>query len=337
MSRIHIFILFLLGILAESAVLLFGSWKKFNIAILLHVLAVIFCWLSLYFYQKLNLRKNKWHSINLFSFSIITFFPGIGLIGVILLYGVIGGLGKRLQRHIFEDYEAYILEKSKVDFKDQALYSLQESRQEVDFEPFIDVLQGTDIRAKSRVIKKLSKTISQENVKLLKAALKDISAEVRLYAAGALVQMEAELNESIQKALETVKRTGTFKSYVDLGDLYRSFVEMGLMERTLAKYYWQLAADAYRNSLDINTNQPEVVIHYSRCLMALGEHGQAKDFVDRALHVWPQQNDLLFLNTSIQFQLGTFDKIHEGLKTINLDELDESQKEVVHFWVSDRN
>ena len=246
------------------------------------------------------------------------------------------GLGNRFKENVYEEYESYIAEKSEEILKANRTGNiLRDFREEINFEPFIDIMQGENVKVKAMVIKKLSKDFNPENIKLLKSALNDPLKEVRLYAASALVEMESELNEKIRKAQEVLRGMKTFKAYGNLGDFYWLYAQSGLMEKALAYHYLHEAISAYQKSLEMNPHQSQLEIEYVRCLIELGEFQTAQGFVEHSLTQWPQNTDLIFLSAAIYFQLGLFPQIPKRLNPINISELDDQQKELVHFWTQE--
>lgn len=322
------------GFILETLLLPLG-WQGRSLFLLLgfHLVAVAFLCAGFLFARHIRNTSDKDRSIQVFSIMVIAFFPMIGIFGVFLLWFAVYVLGHRFHQGVYEEYEKYILERSADSYEAKFRGDItRRFREEVSFRPFADIMSGREIMTKAKVIKKLARSFSRESVLLLKTALKDESADVRLYAATALLKMEEDLNEKIQRVVNTVKREGTAQSYSDLGDLYRSYAGSGLLEPNLARYYLKLGGDAYRGSLDIDTGQPVLLGHYVKCLIELGEYDKAKVMMDRAVTLWPGHTDLNFLRNEIYFNLGRFEELNASFQKMEPQDLDEKRKEVFELW-----
>jgi len=271
----------------------------------------------------------------LYAVFIIGFFPCVGLPAAAFMMACVTGLGKRLKSGLYEDYERYITQEqpgraSAAKFENL----LREVRDEVSFEPFIDIIRGYDLRIKVKVIEKLSQEVSRHHVTLLKEAIKDPAPEIRFTAAGALLKAEDEVNRNIDRAMKVARQRGTAQDFADLAGLYRRYAESGLLEERLALYYLSFACDAYQSSLDLNTDQPETFVQYARCLILLGRNERAKETLDRAVRLWPAHAELSFLRAEVCFKSGQIAEVHRSLVAVKPEGLGEAEKEVLQFWTN---
>jgi len=318
----------------QSLVLAALFLQYYQSAAVLHFLTGVCLILSFNDFYKNRLKKGRSPAAFFYISLLIVFMPGVGWLGA-LLFLLVLKVNKSSGKDSFDHYESYPLEGSPF------LVSLNRTKnfwnlfqQEINFEPFIDLLLKGDVKIKAMVIKKLSKEISRDNIRLLKIALQDTASEVRLYAAGALVEIESQLNERMEHALNVSKKYMTFKSYVELGESYKIYAESGLVEKILAQYYWRQAAQAYKHALDQHTDHPEVVSSLAKCLIAMGEYQNAKTLLEKALLTWDENTELLILSVSVDFELGMFRGVSEKFRKINNLDLDELQKAAYDFWCS---
>lgn len=329
LTRIALTVVFMS--LAQAFVLFLCLQSRLFFAFLVHGISVVVLAFLLIRRHRRHFKRDRWQAVYVYSFFLTAFLPVIGWFSTFLLCGAVV-LGLRFFKDSPLEYDVFAPSPVLLPWRVSHRNIERQFKEQVDFEPYVDILNGTDLSRKALVIKKLSQEFSAENVRLLKIALRDTAQEVRIYAAGALVKMESALNERIQIAQENVKKRGGFKSQVDLGDLYRIYAQTGLMEKALADYYWQLAGRAYRSALDIDTKHPEVIVNYGQCLLELGEPAKAKDLLERSLRIWPEHKELLFLNAAVNFHLGEFAHIPLRLKKLDSANLDEQEKEVYSFW-----
>jgi hypothetical protein len=330
-------ILIIFSCLASEA-LAFYFLSQFGLGItflLTHVLAVLFFVLYLYRRGQGQLWRDKNLPMVFFGLLLFTFFPGVGLLGMAILFGYLRFFRSLKGKGLFEEYEKYISDQKDGSSRvENALNVLRQFRFEVGFEPFVDILLGDKVTFKASVIRKLSEQITPGNIQLLQMALKDPNAEIRLYAAGAIMKIETRLNEQIRKATERIKVTGTFREYAELGDLYRFYAVLSRSGGVLSEYYIRQSAQAYQKSLDINTNQPQTISYYCRTLIELGDLEKARNLIDRAARIWPENSDIVFLCSEVYFQQGDFEQMVKRFSKMSLLGLDEAKKRVVDFWFS---
>jgi len=263
----------------------------------------------------------------------ILFFPGIGILMAVFVCMVTSPYWMKGKKGLYEDYESYIEER-----KEQSTYTklysniLQELRKEVSFEPFIDILQGGNVSIKKRVIEKLSRDVSRYSIQLLKLAVHDFSPEIRLSAANSLIKMEGNINSKIQAALKMTQKRGAAKDFANLGDLYQMYATSGLMEKRSLEYFVGLACEAYQQSLDLETNQIEVVMEYARSLMKIKNYDRARGFIDHAIKIWPENKQVKLLRGEVYFYLGKFSETIDELGGLSLEGMVPSEKKAVEFW-----
>lgn len=325
------------GIILELACVPLGAITGLpTVFFITHIIAVAFLVLSFYMFDRKNDGMDEIRAAYGFCLVMISFFPGIGIGVSILILLTKYRYRNKEENELYEEYEKYI-ERGSAETRETEMFSslTRKMRDEVSFEPFVDVIRGENIAMKERVIEKLTKLGSRNSVQLLKEALKDVSPEVRLYAAGALLKMEASLSDKIQSARERVKQRGTAADFVYLGDLYRTYSDIGLTEESLTRHYLSLSCDAYKDALDIDTNQPGVVVNYTHTLLRLERYERARIFLDKAVQIWPDNNEIVFLRGEVYFQLGEFVKVGNILKDIKEDTLDEGEKEVFCLWAKE--
>jgi len=302
--------------------------------VFLHVLAAVCFVYYLYRRGQDNLWRDKYLPLTTFGFLLFTFFPGVGPVGLLILLAYVEYSRSPHGRRVFEEYEKYISEKPPEGMAlDNALKVLRQFRFELGFEPFVDILLGNKPAFKATVIRKLSEQISVNNIQLLQLALKDSRAEIRLYAAGALMKIETRLNEQIRKTARRIKAGATYKEYTQLGDLYRMYSSLNPSGGTLTRHYIRQSADNYEKSLDLNTNQPQAIAHYCRLLISLEEVDRARHLIDRAVKIWPENPDIVFLCNEVYFEMREFDRLPQRFLSVSEDNLDDTRKQVKRFWL----
>ena len=302
-----------------------------------HLLGVFFLGLSYSIYCS-RAAAEKWTASKyFFAYLCAVLFPFLGLLAAFLYY-------RSIRPKVFEEEEEEkvwssdaVLNRMNAFLDEETLpHILRRVRSEISFQPIIDIMKGREMKAKARAIRLLSRTISKENVNLLREALKDPIPEVRLYAAGALLKIESDLNRQIQKAREQSEQRGSEKDFAVLAELYRNYAQIGITDEALAHYYLELAVVAYQHSLDLHTGQPEVTMGYADCLLALKQYDRARLLMDHAVQIWPQNKDIVFLRNGLYFDLGRCKEIGAFFSPIAGQKLNEIQQKACEFWTQEQ-
>ncbi|MDD2752288.1 MAG: tetratricopeptide repeat protein [Candidatus Omnitrophica bacterium] len=281
-------------------------------------------------------KKDQINAVYFFSLLLIIFFPGFGLIAAIFLVIVVKWFTQRLKSGLYSSYEKYITQKNySLPFSERPSNVLSRMRSEIGFKPFIDIMRGEELKIKLRVIEKLSRDLKNENVRLLKEAFYDPAADVRLYAAAALLKMDGQVNNEIELMIKKTKSRGAAVDFRQLGLLYQKYVDSGLIEKNLTEYYLVLAVQAYRSCLDIDTDQSSVLLDYVRCLFRLNWHEKAKSALDNAIKAWPDNPEVIFLRNEFYFLMGDFKEIGASFSLASPEGLRQEKKEVWEFWTNE--
>lgn len=330
-------ILYLLAIAAIAFSISLISLKLQNLILLFitHFITVLLIGSAIYLIFNRLSGKSAWRSILIYGFSLIFFFPIVGILIATLFWTAIWYFRQRFKDSLFEQYQQFLHERQE-ETEGELLTAgaLARIRRAVGFEPYVDIIRGTDTQMKARAITKLTKNISPDSIQLLKEAAKDPAADVRLYAASALIKIEKELNDKIEKATLHLKHEASAASFLNMAELYHSYAKMGLLDKALAKHYFTLSAKMYQNSFDLDTDQPETAVRYAECLLELENYEKARKFIERVCSLWPMNAELCFLKNEIYFYLGLFSKMDLSKIPVDLESLSVEERELCHFWAT---
>jgi hypothetical protein len=298
---------------------------------------LVFLTLGAVFY--LRLRRNKIrHQIDavyLFCLGLVLFFPFFGLAAGILLVFASQKTPFVVKKGLYDEFQKHISERGFVTQTPKIIGNmLGHLREEIGFEPFIDIMQGQEQRLKLRVIEKLAADPRQENIRILKEAFNDRSHEVSLYAASALLKMDNAIKKQIEMALAKTKTRGYADDFSGLGELYLEYALSGLIDKELAEKYVFFAEEAFKNSLDVQTDQPGVVVSYAYCLLRRKEYGRCRLVLDNAVKNWPQNKEILFLRNELYFIIGEFKEVQESFASREPIGMSEEERKVWSFWMS---
>ena len=166
------------GIAIESFIVYF-VWRRgfYPVVFYGHLMAVFFFAVAAYLYFFRFYAKKTFAPRHLFAVLLVTFFSWFGLLAAGLFYLAVharrtpDAVDEALQ---IDREELAGLRREFLQEEESLPDVLRRVRSEISFQPFIDILKGREARAKSKAIVILSRTISKENVRLLKGALKEI-------------------------------------------------------------------------------------------------------------------------------------------------------------------
>lgn len=299
-----------------------------------HGAAVLLWGAGLLLRDRLRSRRDTLQTSYTFVWLLTTFFPFLGVAAAVLFFLVVRTVGR-------EDLEAESpaalelrQETAPRGAGGEAL--LRRVRREAGFESYADILLGENVRLKIQTVEKLSKSDTRTSVALLRQALHDPVPEIRLFSAGALLKMEERMNERIENARKAVQSRGAARDYLELAELYRHYVEAWQPEPALARHYWEQAAQAYRDALDLETDQPQAVVRYGQVMLRLNKPERARSLVERAAGLWPDDPEIFFLRNEVAFRLGRLREVAEHLEReggrFSEEALGAGRKEVVALW-----
>ncbi|MCH7591120.1 hypothetical protein IIB34_08820, partial [PVC group bacterium] len=170
-----IYMVFLsLGGTAE-ALLVFAFMREASWMILLglHTLACVLITFGVVWGIRQDLMKANNRSLAYFSVIITFFFPVANLLVLPAFLWMVIGLRANLKTNVLDSFEE---EMELASSENKNLMSLKGdlslSRHEIGFEPFVDIIRGNEVKLKSRVIDKLSRTQTKESIMLLKEAVR---------------------------------------------------------------------------------------------------------------------------------------------------------------------
>lgn len=276
----------------------------------------------------------------LYALLMAAFFPGLGAWMALIFFVAARSGAKQVAAASEEEFfgdKKWLSRLALIDEGETPAHLQRRMRTEIGFRPMIDIIRGQETQAKTKAIFLLSRSMSREHVALLKEALRDGVPEIRLYAASALLKIEAELNRRIQQAKAECERRGNFGDYAQLGDLYATYAGIGIADPSLASYYLGRSAEAFRSSLDIYTEQPDSTLKLSRVLLELRQYDKVRGLLDRAVRVWPGDKEMVFLRNEVYFNLGRFEDIGAYFSGLSPEGLTEAEKGVTEFWTTLKN
>jgi tetratricopeptide (TPR) repeat protein len=243
--------------------------------------------------------KIPWHS---YAYFIVTFILGIlplygsGIIFCGLVYLLIYRKDVVVEfSTVNEDIEFFKL----FDFG-KAEQSREEIFERISFEletePFIDILKGTDSELKKGVINKLVGVISPLTIQLLKVGLEDLDPEIRLMSTKALSKTEEMINDEIMTLVAKIKHDpDDFEAHNTLGNAYLRYATLGFLDPMTQKFYLQKVVTEYLISYQKQPKQTDLLLRLGHIFLLINNVPKAKEMLKRSMDINPDNYDAYML------------------------------------------
>lgn len=208
--------------------------------------------------------------------------------------------------------------------------------QELEIEPFIDILRGSDISLKNGVIQKLSGIISPVSIKLLRMSLRDESSEVRLMASKSLSKIEATMNDEIATAFEAVaKDPQNIKLHNVLGHIYYRYALIQLLDDPTQKYYIDKALQEFLISLQYDFFQEDLLLLVGKIFLQTHHLDKAIEIFNRVIKLNPNHSDVHFLLCEAFLGQRNFSAIEKEVEMVRKKFSENKINiELINYWLS---
>jgi tetratricopeptide (TPR) repeat protein len=168
-----------------------------------------------------------------------------------------------------------------------------------------EIVELGDSRMKRRAIERLSKRPSPDAVRLLQRALRDHHADIQILAASALSRIEGRVTEETRKAERiSTHAPDSASAKALLGNQYFDYVYLGLLDAGSRVFYLRRAIRAFRESLALSSDQPDVLIRLGRALLDDGNPQAACTCLDRVLTLEPASVPALLWRAQACYEMG---------------------------------
>ncbi len=269
-------------LLASYWILTLADFSKI-LGLALHIACVAVFFLIV---KRLNLRDEPADSnFALVSLLVTAVLPAYGMFGI---YGVY----LSLQRVEIEPVDYFEFEE---DFlsndKRTALENISENilgmkRDELEIMSFRDIFQGRDQQLEENAINKLAKIVNKQSVSILQEVVSTTTADTKILAASALIDMEDKITNRVEELRATLKEEpDNHEVRLELGRAYDLYCHLGVRDTVVKNYYQKLALEQYQHFLRMRPGHPDATFEYGRILLGQGQ-------TDQAIHVFQEATEL---------------------------------------------
>ncbi|GAB4013015.1 MAG: hypothetical protein Fur0010_09450 [Bdellovibrio sp.] len=197
------------------------------------------------------------------------------------------------------------------DFKGELID--EKLKNDMNIEPYVDILAGDDLKLKINVIEKLTRMASADAVSILKNALLDDSYEVRYFANNALEKIEKRFLSSIDAISDTIKRfPEDYRNYNFRATLYLDFYTTGLLDFSTGKAFLEKSLYDFIFSLQLNTKQSYIYVKIVHIYLLSKRYNEVLSTTEMALRQElsdEDRNKIIFYRAEANFFLKNFKEV----------------------------
>lgn len=281
------------------------------------------------------LKKRGANPIEYLSFFILdTLIPIFGFCSI-LLYYLTGPIYKKIYRNhridVFdlpmgeEVFTEHVQDKKILNQNVNEGKIASIVKNNIEIEPYVDILSGNDLKLKINVIEKLTRMGTPASVHILKKALIDQSYEVRYFANNALEKIEKKMLASIDTASETIsKHSEDFRNYNYRGTLYLDFYTLGILDKDTGRSFLEKSMYDFLFSLQLNHKQSYLFVKITHIHLLIGNYQQVISVATQALSSQLNSDDrgkVHFYRAEAMFHLGQYDKVVDECKLVAKEEI----------------
>ena len=234
-----------------------------------------------------------WYSLSFaFTFLSLTLLPFFGslLILTTLTYLVFVKKDKKMAFSV-EDMEADMYQFFEFEKPERSEEELGETlARALEIEPYVDILKGHDTELKKGALNKLSEIVDPNSVKIMRIALHDDNAEVRLMASKSLSKIEETINNELVSAIERVnKEPRNIDARNSLGTVYYRYASLNLHDESSQHFHLQNALNEFLTSLQINPKQEKILLFLGKIFLLIHNFEKAKEIFRKIIQINPKK------------------------------------------------
>ncbi|PIP95450.1 MAG: hypothetical protein COW00_15640 [Bdellovibrio sp. CG12_big_fil_rev_8_21_14_0_65_39_13] len=293
------------------------------------------------------IKKRGGNPLEYLSFFLIdTLIPVFGFFSM-LLYYLSGPIYKKIYRNhridVFdlpmgeEVFIEHVQDKKllRQDVKEGRIENIVKNN--VEIEPYVDILSGKDLKLKINVIEKLTRMGTPASVQILKKALIDQTYEVRYFANNALEKIEKRMLAAIDTATETIsKHSDDYRNYNFRGTLYLDFYTLGILDKETGRSFLEKSMYDFLFSLQLNSNQSYLFVKITHIHLLVRNFEQVISVATQALNSKLNSDDrgkVHFYRAEAMFHLGQFLNVVDECKLVGNEEVQYKLiKDSSDFW-----
>ena len=198
-------------------------------------------------------------------------------------------------------------------------------------ESFADLIKFGDIDQKLAIIALLARRFEPRFAPVLKTALADPDASVRVQAATAAAHIEdAFVERWVEAERRTEARKSDPKAHASLARLLDDYAFAGILDERREDELRKAAESGYRTALNLNPQDDKARVDLSRLLIRQNRHEEALNVL-RTLADAPSAEAAAWLLEAL-FRLNRFDELRRLTARLGRDTLPEQLADAVALW-----
>jgi len=204
-------------------------------------------------------------------------------------------------------------------------------------EPFLDIIEGSDIDLKINAIGKLSAIPAKSSIALLKLALNDSSYEVKYFASNSLSLLERQLIGKIEVLGQNIERFPENPiNFTQRGLAYLNMYYLGIIDSGVAEIFLERALNDFLFSLQLEPGQNYLYVKILEIHTYRKEYDQVLELDDllREMSLPDEEKvKVRFYMAEALYRTGQWEKLKECLRSLQDSEYRAPLMiEPIEFW-----
>ena len=315
-------------LILESGILFLFLNQTIDPLLLIYSHLMITAALGLYAYYRVRVGKRAhFHILLCLTTGILGPLGILGTLFSILLYSYFKGS----LPPILESYDSLFPNVGKTEVEklfEQLHFGNLEQYNNDSVVPFIDILNYGDQRQKQALIVLLINNYHSKFSPVLKQALNDEDNSLRVLAAMGIAQIE---NDFMKRTLEIEKNTSLNSNdpehWKTLGQHYDNYAYSGILDKVRESKYREMAITAYKEYLQFNPGDPNIVFNLGRTLLRNGNTLEASNCFEDSINKGIQSPAILFWYFESLYRLHQYHKLRTAIQS-HYDQMSKIQNDI---------
>jgi hypothetical protein len=303
------------------------------------------CVVSYGFWGPWNFRRPEEKNWAVLGFVMVLAVPVYGLLGYTGAYAAVHWRRKLdLARHgdVMDAFEQHIAYEPVIESTIKAIPDaiLEGDVGETDLQrkarvaPLIDVIKAGDPDLRRGAIFSVSRLSRPTAVKILRESLHDVDPESQFYVAGQLSRIEKELSDHIIKTRRRLELDpDNMELRVQLARYGKEYVESGLLEPTVERYFVTQSIDLAEEVLKTDSRRLDVLLDLGDLRILGNDHAGAVDAYARVVDLDPENTTARVGLAHAYFHLRELSKLGAVISELQkAGDTPKSLAQVIAFW-----
>lgn len=225
-------------------------------------------------------------------------------------------------------------------------------RDEIAIEPFVDMLPVADVPTAIAIVNRLRERGARQDIEMIRQVTADPRPEVYQYALAILDKLERTFASKVYALQQEIHLfPGRSSLRIEMAKLHLDYVQSGLLDESLADYYWELTLAHLFEAMLTTPARPELGADLAQLLAMKALWSQASAVASVVLKKNPAMLDTQLLVVQAMYEKALQQQSLPGLLAAKRTALESAWAvrlpkkrsaadptyELAHFWFGDRD